>query len=176
VTTPYRPDNPFAGNGRYRSDNPFAAEPPPSVMGSVALPTVGKAARDATVAPFRNLDESGAAYDALQRTNIQDAKGVAATALQGATFNLADDVLPIKGSVEYLKRRSPTVAAGVNLASGLAMLGASVVAGLLWDRLGSSFTFYTGTLFCLVAIIGIALSPATPAQQTGSPGGHPGTK
>ena len=127
MTTPYRPDNPFAGNGRYRSDNPFAAEPPPSVMGSVALPTVGKAARDATVAPFRNLDESGAAYDALQRTNIQDAKGVAATALQGATFNLADDVLPIKGSVAYLKRRSPTVAAGVNLASGLAVPGVAAL-------------------------------------------------
>lgn len=63
-----------------------------------------------------------------------------------------------------------------NLASGLAMLGASVVAGLLWDRLGSSFTFYAGAWFCLVAIIGIALSPATPTQQTGSPGGHPGTQ
>lgn len=31
-----------------------------------------------------------------------------------------------------------------NLVSGLAMLTASVVAGLLWDQLGAAFTFYAG--------------------------------
>lgn len=31
-------------------------------------------------------------------------------------------------------------------------------------RLGASFTFYTSASFCVVAIIGIALSPATPNQ------------
>jgi hypothetical protein len=33
-----------------------------------------------------------------------------------------------------------------NLISGLAMLLASVLAGLLWDHLGASFTFYVGRL------------------------------
>lgn len=40
-----------------------------------------------------------------------------------------------------------------NLISGIAMLIASVVAGLLWDQLGSSFTFYAGAGFCSVALI-----------------------
>lgn len=42
-----------------------------------------------------------------------------------------------------------------NLVSGLAMLIASVVAGLLWDRLGAAFTFYAGAVFCAVALLGL---------------------
>jgi len=44
-----------------------------------------------------------------------------------------------------------------NLLSGIAMLLASVIAGLLWDRLGASFTFYAGAGFCLLALLGLAL-------------------
>ncbi len=39
------------------------------------------------------------------------------------------------------------------LMSGIAMLIASVLAGLLWDQLGASFTFYTGAIFCVFAIL-----------------------
>lgn len=46
-----------------------------------------------------------------------------------------------------------------NLAGGLAMLIASALAGLLWDWLGASFTFYAGAAFCVVAILGISLHP-----------------
>jgi MFS family permease len=46
-----------------------------------------------------------------------------------------------------------------NLMSGLAMLFASVLAGLLWDRLGASFTFYAGAIFCLAAAIALAWRP-----------------
>lgn len=42
-----------------------------------------------------------------------------------------------------------------NLVSGLAMLIASVVAGLLWDQLGASFTFYASAAFCSVALLGL---------------------
>ena len=42
-----------------------------------------------------------------------------------------------------------------NLVSGLSMLVASAVAGLLWDRLGASFTFYAGAGFCVVALLGL---------------------
>lgn len=42
-----------------------------------------------------------------------------------------------------------------NLMSGLAMLVASVIAGLLWDRLGASFTFYAGACFCAIALVGL---------------------
>lgn len=40
-----------------------------------------------------------------------------------------------------------------NLVSGLAMLLASALAGLLWDRLGASFTFYAGGVFCGLALL-----------------------
>ena len=43
-----------------------------------------------------------------------------------------------------------------NLFSGVAMLLTSVLAGLLWDRLGASFTFYAGATFCVVALMGLA--------------------
>ena len=44
-----------------------------------------------------------------------------------------------------------------NLASGLAMLVASVLAGLLWDGLGASVTFYAGAIFSGLAILGVVL-------------------
>jgi MFS family permease len=47
-----------------------------------------------------------------------------------------------------------------NLASGLAMLIASALAGLLWDWLGASFTFYAGAAFSVITILGITLYPA----------------
>lgn len=42
-----------------------------------------------------------------------------------------------------------------NLVSGGAMLVASVVAGLLWDQWGASFTFYAGAVFSVIALIGL---------------------
>ena len=44
-----------------------------------------------------------------------------------------------------------------NLVSGVAMLIASVLAGLLWDTLGSAITFYTGAAFSIVALIMLGL-------------------
>ena len=44
-----------------------------------------------------------------------------------------------------------------NLASGIAMLLASVTAGLLWDAFGAAFTFYAGAVFCLLTLAGLAL-------------------
>lgn len=42
-----------------------------------------------------------------------------------------------------------------NLISGFAMLLASGIAGLLWDRLGAPFTFYASALFCVVALVAL---------------------
>ena len=47
-----------------------------------------------------------------------------------------------------------------NLMSGLAMLVASVLAGLLWDRLGAAYTFYAGAMFCVIAAAGLLCRPA----------------
>lgn len=46
-----------------------------------------------------------------------------------------------------------------NLMSGIAMLLASGVAGLLWDKFGASFTFYAGAVFCIIALAGLARQP-----------------
>ncbi|MBE2259887.1 MAG: MFS transporter [Rhodobacteraceae bacterium] len=47
-----------------------------------------------------------------------------------------------------------------SLVSGLAMLLASILAGLLWDRFGAASTFHAGTIFCVVALVGLAWQPA----------------
>ena len=43
-----------------------------------------------------------------------------------------------------------------NLVCGVALLLASGLAGLVWDRLGASFTFIAGIFFCVAAMIMIA--------------------
>lgn len=42
-----------------------------------------------------------------------------------------------------------------NHVSGVAMVLASVLGGLLWDGLGASFTFYASAMFCVIALIGL---------------------
>jgi len=42
-----------------------------------------------------------------------------------------------------------------NLLSGVAMLASSVIAGLLWDRLGPDFTFYAGAGFAALTLAGL---------------------
>lgn len=52
-----------------------------------------------------------------------------------------------------------------NLVSGLAMLLASVCAGLLWDRFGAAFTFYAGSAFTVLALLALAWRPLLPAPR-----------
>jgi MFS family permease len=56
-----------------------------------------------------------------------------------------------------------------NLMSGIAMLLASALAGLLWDRLGASFTFYSGAAFCAVALAGLGWTVSRSEGLTLSP-------
>jgi MFS family permease len=46
-----------------------------------------------------------------------------------------------------------------NLASGIAMLVASVLAGLLWDKMGASATFYAGAAFSAAALV-LVIAPS----------------
>jgi MFS family permease len=50
-----------------------------------------------------------------------------------------------------------------NLVSGVAMLIASVIAGLLWDKLGANVTFYAGAVFSLLAFVMLMPSRGRPA-------------
>jgi len=54
-----------------------------------------------------------------------------------------------------------------NLVSGLSMLLASALAGLLWDQWGAPSTFATGAVFCVAALVLLALrQPAPPLDRT----------
>lgn len=56
-----------------------------------------------------------------------------------------------------------------NLASGLAMLVASAVAGLLWDRFGADATFLTGACLCVLTLCALGLLRFRPAQTPTAP-------
>ena len=56
-----------------------------------------------------------------------------------------------------------------NLASGVAMLVASALAGLLWDRFGAATTFLAGAGFCVLTLLGLVLLRARPAGTTTAP-------
>jgi predicted MFS family arabinose efflux permease len=51
-----------------------------------------------------------------------------------------------------------------NLLSGIAMLVASGLAGLLWDQLGASYTFMAGIVFSAMALLMLRLQPASSNQ------------
>ncbi|GJK48220.1 hypothetical protein TUM17560_05970 [Serratia marcescens] len=46
-----------------------------------------------------------------------------------------------------------------NLVSGVALLLASLGAGMLWELAGSASTFYAGAIVCVVTLIGMQLAP-----------------
>ncbi|MCM8595554.1 MFS transporter [Accumulibacter sp.] len=52
-----------------------------------------------------------------------------------------------------------------SLASGIAMLAASALGGLLWDRLGAPSTFLAGAIFCLIALAALVWT-----SRRGDPG------
>jgi len=52
-----------------------------------------------------------------------------------------------------------------NLVSGVAMLVASALAGLLWDRFGASHTFIAGAVFSAVALAALLFRGAVPAPR-----------
>ncbi|TXL65270.1 MFS transporter [Zeimonas arvi] len=52
-----------------------------------------------------------------------------------------------------------------NLVSGIAMLVASALAGLLWDRFGAAQTFLAGAVFCLAALILLFAHPPAFARR-----------
>lgn len=56
-----------------------------------------------------------------------------------------------------------------NLASGIAMLIASAVAGLLWDRLGAGATFLTGAGLSVLTLLALGLLRFRPAQTPTAP-------
>lgn len=93
------------------------------------------APRDALVADLTAPEIRGAAYGLLATM----VAGTAPANLRGTAFGF------------------------FNLVSGIAMLIASVLAGLLWDKLGAAVTFYAGAVFSLLAFIMLVPGRRRPA-------------
>ena len=55
-----------------------------------------------------------------------------------------------------------------NLMSGVAMLFASALAGLLWDKAGAPATFYAGAIFTVIALAGLMWRPTGQTFRTDS--------
>ncbi|WP_020587023.1 hypothetical protein [Desulfobacter curvatus] len=51
------------------------------------------------------------------------------------------------------------------------MLIASAAAGLLWNRFGAAFAFYTGAAFAALAMVGLALNTWRQRRLGGEPCG-----
>lgn len=44
-----------------------------------------------------------------------------------------------------------------NCVTGFGMLGSNLIAGLLWDSMGSSYTFYIGAFFSMLAFVAVGV-------------------
>ena len=99
------------------------------------------------------------AADVVLATNDHWAVVLAGVALCGIHMGITQGLLATMVADTAPADLRGTAYGLFNLVSGLAMLVASGIAGLLWDRLGASATFYAGAVFCLVALSARALNP-----------------
>ena len=53
-----------------------------------------------------------------------------------------------------------------NLVSGVMLLAASLVAGMLWDRYGAAWTFVAGAAFTAAALLALLLRPPPPRPRS----------
>ncbi|MEI6986818.1 MAG: MFS transporter [Rhodospirillaceae bacterium] len=82
---------------------------------------------------------------------------VAGVALWGVHLGITQGLLATMVAATAPASLRGTAYGVFNLVSGVAMLLASIVAGLLWDHLGASITFYAGAAFCALALTGLAV-------------------
>jgi len=95
------------------------------------------------------------AADLILATNNNWSVVLAGVALWGVHMGITQGLLATMVADTAPADLRGTAYGFFNLVSGVSMLIASVVAGLLWDTLGASFTFYAGTVFCVLALLGL---------------------
>jgi MFS family permease len=83
---------------------------------------------------------------------------VAGVALWGLHMGMTQGLLATMVAGAAPERLRGTAFGFFNLASGIAMLAASVLAGALWDGLGPATTFYAGAVFCGITLAVLALA------------------
>jgi len=94
---------------------------------------------------------------------LAGAQGLAATAagvaLWGLHMGMTQGLLATMVADAAPARLRGTAFGFFNLASGVAMLIASVLAGLLWDRLGAAAAFYAGAAFAIISVVLLLRGP-----------------
>lgn len=106
------------------------------------------------------------AADLVLATGVHWSVVLAGVALWGAHMGITQGLLATMVADTAPADLRGTAYGFFNLVSGMAMLLASAVAGLLWDWLGASVTFYAGAGFCAVALLNLAWRPATRPART----------
>lgn len=79
----------------------------------------------------------------------------AGVVLWGAHMGLTQGLLSTLVADAAPERLRGTAFGVFHVASGIALLGASVLAGWLWGRFGPEFTFYAGAAFTSIALAGL---------------------
>ncbi|MBL8416529.1 MAG: MFS transporter [Propionivibrio sp.] len=106
------------------------------------------------------------AADLVLASNEHWAVVIAGVALWGVHMGITQGLLATMVADTAPADLRGTAYGFFNLMSGIAILVASGVAGLLWDHFGASFTFHAGAAFCLVALAGLAWRAKPAAFRT----------
>ncbi len=88
---------------------------------------------------------------------------IAGVALWGLHMGLSQGLLAALVADAAPEDRRGTAFGLFNLVSGVVLLAASVIAGVLWDRIGAPATFYAGASFAALAFLGLVAQGRSPA-------------
>ncbi len=97
------------------------------------------------------------AADLVLALNAHWSTVLAGVALWGAHLGMTQGLLATMVAATAPADLRGTAFGFFNLVTGMAMLVASVLAGLLWDRLGAHATFLSGAAFALLALIALRI-------------------
>jgi MFS family permease len=86
---------------------------------------------------------------------------LAGVALWGLHMGMSQGLLATMVAERATPELRGTAFGFFGLVTGLAMLAASAVAGVLWERLGASATFYAGAVFSIAAVFLLVRVPAS---------------
>jgi MFS family permease len=93
----------------------------------------------------------------------------AGVALWGIHMGLTQGLLSTLIAAVAPPRLRGTAFGLFNLVTGIALVAASVLAGVLWERLGAAATFWAGAAFTAVALAGLAAwRPAAGTERAGA--------
>ena len=131
------------------------------IMNVVYAASAYPAGRLADRVSHEKLLAAGLALLVLADIVLAQAEGLAAVgagvALWGLHMGMTQGLLAAMVAGAAPAHLRGTAFGWFNLVSGVAMLIASVLAGLLWDELGAAATFYTGAVFAALALLIVSM-------------------